>query len=85
MQACAVHLRDRIDSLCSPFGQPVAVYLRFATVPKARLAEVANLPQPTIQALNRVPFMPGNFARDDGGDVRGVLGCQGHVVLSESR
>ncbi len=33
MQACAVHLRDRIDSLCSPFGQPAAVYLRCASVP----------------------------------------------------
>ena len=27
MQACALHLSDRIDSLRSPFGQPPAVYL----------------------------------------------------------
>ena len=42
--------------------QACAVHLRDRT-PKARLAEVANLPQPTIQALNRVPFTPGIFLR----------------------
>ena len=38
--------------------QACAVHLRDRT-PKARLAKVANPPQLTMQALNRVPFMRG--------------------------
>ena len=40
--------------------QACAVHLRDRT-PKARLAEVATLPQPTINVLNRVPFISGIF------------------------
>ncbi len=42
--------------------QACALHLRDRT-PKARLAEVVNLPQPTIICLNRVPFMPGVMER----------------------
>jgi len=37
MQACAVHLRSRIDSLRSPYGLLSVVYLRFASVPNFAL------------------------------------------------
>lgn len=52
--------------------QACAVHLRDRT-PKVRLAEVANLPLPTMTCLNRVPFMPGKFSGPGamGGKMRG--------------